>query len=522
MEAIAQLGQWRDRYRVPVSAALETLLDDARSLADTAFGDVGGLGLDVAALFASRVEELSRTVEYLQLVAAGRLDRLRTEAAAAPEKARAGRGWVTGWTSKDTDDGGASGRAAAPLGGSGSAREAGPAGRAGFAGEFRSTTEYLRVLLRISTGEARRRLALTETLLPRQGITGEQIEPVHPALATTVASGTVSTRAATLITLTLDKIPRSVPTETVTRVEQALTSAACEYDPDFVGRLARRWLDGLDPDGTEPSEEDLRRFQGAFIRKPKNGLNHLEIFATQEQYESLLTVMNAATNPRLTPDGCGGPAAHPDHPSGAGGLQGGGPGNLDRRSRPQKLLDGLIGACQSALASGGIPANGGLRPQLMATINYEQLFEKVTGTGNNSTGTFTFTGPVPAATLRKLACDADIIPAVLGSEGQILDIGRTSRIFPPHIRKAIAVRDQGCAFPGCTMPAPWCEAHHITYWSHGGPTSTDNGTLLCSHHHHLIHKEHWKITIKTGIPWFTPPPHIDPQQKPRRNHYFRC
>ncbi|MFE4663392.1 HNH endonuclease signature motif containing protein, partial [Streptomyces hydrogenans] len=108
-------------------------------------------------------------------------------------------------------------------------------------------------------------------------------------------------------------------------------------------------------------------------------------------------------------------------------------------------------------------------------------------TGIPGTGSFIFTGPVNASTVRKIACDADIIPVLLGSEGRILDIGRTTRIFPPHIRKAITARDQGCTFPGCTMPAPWCEAHHITYWSHGGTTSTDNGTLLCSHHHHLIH-----------------------------------
>ena len=137
------------------------------------------------------------------------------------------------------------------------------------------------------------------------------------------------------------------------------------------------------------------------------------------------------------------------------------------------------------------------------------------------TGSFTFTGPVPAATIRKIACDADIIPVLLGSQGRILDIGRTTRIFPPHIRKAITARDQGCAFPGCTIPAPWCEAHHITYWSHGGTTSTDNGTLLCSHHHHLIHKENWTIHVKTGVPWFIPPPHIDPRQKPQQNNYFK-
>ncbi|MGO4857436.1 HNH endonuclease signature motif containing protein, partial [Arthrobacter sp. 2MCAF14] len=100
-------------------------------------------------------------------------------------------------------------------------------------------------------------------------------------------------------------------------------------------------------------------------------------------------------------------------------------------------------------------------------------------------------------------------------------IGRTTRVFPPHIRKAIIARDQGCAFPDCTIPAPWCEAHHITYWSNGGTTGTDNGTLLCTHHHNVIHKEHWTITLETGVPWFKPPPHVDPRQTPRRNHHFR-
>ena len=123
--------------------------------------------------------------------------------------------------------------------------------------------------------------------------------------------------------------------------------------------------------------------------------------------------------------------------------------------------------------------------------------------------------------MRKIACDADIIPVLLGGQGRILDIGRASRLFPPHLRKALIARDQGCAFPGCTIPAPWCEAHHITYWSRGGTSGTDNGALLCSHHHHVIHKEHWTIQLRTGVPWFIPPPHLDPHQRPRRNHYFK-
>ncbi len=172
----------------------------------------------------------------------------------------------------------------------------------------------------------------------------------------------------------------------------------------------------------------------------------------------------------------------------------------------------------------------------MATIDYRDLLQRLGGpappavgpacqaaapTLNQGTGSLMFTGPITASTIRKLACDADIIPVVLGGDGQVLDIGRASRVFPPHIRKALTARDQGCAFPQCTIPAPWCEAHHIDYWSRGGNTGTDNGTLLCSHHHHLIHKEQWSIRMRSGIPWFIPPPHVDPGRAPRRNRYFR-
>ncbi|GAB2720670.1 hypothetical protein GCM10027038_18950 [Arthrobacter bambusae] len=366
----------------------------------------------------------------------------------------------------------------------------------------------------------------------------------------------------------------------------SLVRTAEENDQDFLARLARRWVDAIDQDGPEPSEESLRHHQGAFLRRPKHGLQHVEIFATTEQYEHLLTVMNTAANPRTrTPQGtasqgtgqvsavpacaeacgeasaeasgepCVDPSPSGDAPESAGALEG--------RSRAQKLLDGLIGACRLALATGSLPATGGHRPQILATIDHRDLFPhdhwhpqsgqasqggqpspfgQASQAGQASqpgppspgqpalfnrppqgggTGSLTFTGPVPAATLRRLACDADIIPVVLGGEGQVLDIGRASRIFPPHLRKAITARDKGCAFPGCTMPAPWCEAHHIEYWSRGGPTSAANGTLLCSHHHHLIHKEDWRIQVQTGVPWFIPPPHTDPDRKPRRNHYFQ-
>ncbi|MGF9650520.1 DUF222 domain-containing protein, partial [Pseudarthrobacter oxydans] len=344
----------------------------------------------------------------------------------------------------------------------------------------------------------------------------------------------VSSRAGTIIALTLNRLGHLVTPERLELIEENLTTTAATADPDFLARVARRWADTIDADGTEPSEEALRHTQGAFIRKPRHGLHHIEIFATSDQYEHLLTVMNTATNPRTTTgaDAGTGAAGAGAGPGAAGASTGTGTDpwrdgdvDLDRRTRPQKQLEGIIGAVKTALATNTLPATGGNRPQIIATINYQDLLRhhtrpsgKATGTG---TGNFAFTGPVAAATIRKIACDADIIPALLGTHGEILDLGRKTRLFTPAQRQALNARDQGCTFPHCTIPAPWCEAHHITYWSRGGPTSTDNGALLCSGHHHLIHKEQWTITTINNTPWYTPPKHLDPHQKPQQNTYFK-
>ncbi|CAN7174514.1 DUF222 domain-containing protein [Arthrobacter sp. LjRoot14] len=528
------------------SGELSRCLALLEAISSTAVADAAVLGFREAADFAASVEEASRMLEYLQVVAAGAVDRARREASATACSG-AGVGWSTGWGddaavhgpigwATSTADGGLS-ESARPDGdpGDGGPETAAtdPVPSPGALGSndpdpaddgCRNTTEFLRMRLRIGAGEARRRLALAEAVLPRAGITGHPQPPERPVLAAAVASGTVASRSATIITLALDRIRHHAPEDTMARMEHTLTRTAAGQDTDFVARVTRQLVEAADQDGSEPSEEELRHRQGVFIRKPRRGLHHVEFFATPDQYEPLLTVMNTATNPRTQP----------------------GEQDLDPRTRPQQLLDGLVGAAKTALTTGNLPAAGGLRPQVMVTIDYRDLLDRLdrldhnsdrpTGTtsagtpGNGSatgtgtipgTGSFTFTGPVTAATVRKIACDADIIPVLLGSQGRILDIGRTTRIFPPHIRKALTARDQGCAFPGCTIPAPWCEAHHITYWSHGGTTSTENGTLLCSHHHHLIHKEQWHIQVKTGIPWFIPPPHIDPHQNPRRNDYFR-
>lgn len=92
--------------------------------------------------------------------------------------------------------------------------------------------------------------------------------------------------------------------------------------------------------------------------------------------------------------------------------------------------------------------------------------------------------------VRQFACAAGIVPVVLGGDGVILDQGPQVRLFPAHLVKRLWLRDRGCTFPGCTMPAKWTQAHHLTWHRHAGPTTLANGALLCSHHHHVVHARH--------------------------------
>jgi hypothetical protein len=364
-----------------------------------------------AAEYAAGVEDLSRTVEYLQVLSAGTVDRTRTQAIAAADAARAGgsragKAWVTGWdngveTLNETDTNWP-GQPAAPI--------TSPADD-GCA----NTAESLRLLLRIGKSEANRRLALAKDILPASTFTGDTIPAPRQHLAaaltptpTSTSAGNedspesgdedrvehpaaacplVSSRAGTIIALTLNRLQHLTTPGKLALIEENLTATAATSDPDFLARVARRWADTIDADGTEPSEEALRHTQGAFIRKPRHGLHHLEIFATTDQYEHLLTVMNTATNPRTTTTATGpipaGTSGTNDGGTGTTGGQGGntqdgntqdvvwnetnaGP-DLDRRTRPQKQLEGLVGAAKIALATNALPATGGNRPQIIAT-----------------------------------------------------------------------------------------------------------------------------------------------------------
>ena len=136
--------------------------------------------------------------------------------------------------------------------------------------------------------------------------------------------------------------------------------------------------------------------------------------------------------------------------------------------------------------------------------------------------------PISAGDLRRLACDAEVLPVVLGGPSEVLDVGRTARLVTGPIRAALARRDGGCAFPGCDTPAILTEAHHIRPWWDGGPTALGNMILVCRHHHRLIEpdehaiRDQWQVRIAAdGVPEFIPPARHDPNRTPIRHHRYQ-
>jgi hypothetical protein len=122
--------------------------------------------------------------------------------------------------------------------------------------------------------------------------------------------------------------------------------------------------------------------------------------------------------------------------------------------------------------------------------------------------------PVSVSALRQAAADAEVIPAVLGGESDVLDWGRARRLFTPAQRLALVERDGGCAW--CNAPPSWCEAHHIRWWTRdAGPTNMSNAVLLCARCHHRIHRDGWDVDVLHHTVRFIPPPSIDPLRTPR-------
>jgi Domain of unknown function (DUF222)/HNH endonuclease len=153
-------------------------------------------------------------------------------------------------------------------------------------------------------------------------------------------------------------------------------------------------------------------------------------------------------------------------------------GNFDERTRPQRFADAFVEVC-----TGGRPAN----IQVTATIETLKAMAGAAG------AEMELSLPIAASSLQGMACDCSVTRVLLSQDSLPIDVGRSRRVISPTLRKALAVRDGHCQWPGCDRPASWCDGHHLVHWIHGGETNLGNLVLLCRRHHRMVHEERWQM-----------------------------
>jgi hypothetical protein len=182
-------------------------------------------------------------------------------------------------------------------------------------------------------------------------------------------------------------------------------------------------------------------------------------------------------------------------------------GEPDRRPSGQRRMDALLEVVRRGVASAeGVATTA--KAELFVTVSLDDLVARTNAAtvfGSAEEGTL-----LAPETARRVACDAGVVPVVLGGDGQILDLGRRFRLFTSAQLRALWLRDGGCTFPACTVPASWCDGHHLQHWVDGGATDLANAALLCGRHHSIVHRKGYHGEVRDGrVGWDLTPGSYD-------------
>jgi len=347
-----------------------------------------------------------------------------------------------------------------------------------------STADLLRHRLRIAPGAARARVRLAAALA------GEL-----PALGAALAAGQLNPDHARLIHRTLTGLPDHLSGPVRAQAETFLVGKAAEFDPAQLARVAGHLRDVLDPDGTLADEQAAVGRRAFTLTDTGRGSFTLRGELDTEAAATVLAALDTLSVPTPAPDG--------------------GP---DPRCPARRRADALVSLAELVLDSGLQPTSRGARPHVNVTAGLDTLQGRPGAPPADSA----WGGPLSPETLRRIACDSSVTVIITDDAGVPLNVGRAHRTVTPGIWAALVVRDRGCAFPGCTRPPSWCQAHHNIHWADGGETSLQNCCLLCAFHHRVVHHHGWEIAFAAdGRPEFIPPPWVDPERKPRRNTHWQ-
>lgn len=409
----------------------------------------------------------------------------------------------------------------------------------------RTPGEVLERAALISGQTARARIQLAARVRSTFTLSGEAMVGAFPAVREALARGAISTDAAHAIVSQLSPvldrgcaIDASAGTDPVRAAESELVAAAAGGETaDDVRLMAQTWALFLDQDGALPDERGHRE-RALTIGRERHGTVPVRGALLPEVAAQLQRLLDAFLNPRVAhgprfvPDDAdaspslrtdddasvgsdagvdalpiGSDASDPASSAGHGAFH----DDPEHRTPAQRRHDAFAGILTVAAAHASAPRIGGAAPTLVVAATLDQLTD-ARGAAFLQGGAQEH-AVVSASVARHIGCAGAVQRLVLSSDGRIVALGSALRGFSAAQRRAITLRDGECTIPGCHVPAAWCEVHHVIEHARGGPTHTDNGVLLCWHHHRTIETGGWEIEMRRGVPFVRPPTWIDARRR---------
>jgi hypothetical protein len=356
------------------------------------------------------------------------------------------------------------------------------------------TVSLLRSACRLSPQRARADVKNAVLTCPDTGTFRE--------LGAALAAGEVSRQHVDVARTTLNRLPARLVRERRDDLDHLITQHARTWDPGTADTLSRHLVSVVAPDRADRYDEDALDRRHVGVVTDQTGMVLVSGQLDQVGGLTFVTVLDHFVDQDRASENDADAA-------------------VDVRTRGQRRADALVRMAQAAAEHDGVGSAARAVPRVVVVTTPEQL-AGAEGAGAAVTTDGTLVG---RGALVRLACDAVVDRVVLGRKGRVLAMDTVGRLATAAQQAALAARDGGCTWPGCTAPPSLCEAHHVTWWSPGGPPSIDNLALLCHRHHTLVHAQEedgWEMVVSDGRPWFRPPDWLDPDRTLVRNTWHEA
>lgn len=369
---------------------------------------------------------------------------------------------------------------------------------------FASPTAAVASLAHISERSARARLTVAGAVSEDRTLTGATLPAERPAVGAALDAGRLGLDAANLITTELSSIAGRAPADVIDLAETVMvglaTGISSAGEPmadavsiDFLTGEIRQVTAAADPDGARPREERAtRRREFRLGTADDDGLVPAHGRLLPEIGSLLARMLEAhRRSPRFVDLN-----ADLNADSGDDLLD-----SIDPRTPAQRRHDALGEIVMAAAAAEGAPSLDGLPVTVLITVNAADLVND-RGLDTDAIGSMSGS-PVPVSrrTIERFIDAGGYRVVGKDDGGTVTSISSPQRCFTPIQRLAMIARDGlGCSTPGCTSPHYTLQAHHVIPDRHGGPTTLDNGLLLCFWHHLIVDTGPWEYRMVEGLP----------------------